>query len=62
MENDLKGNENWFELAGGSSHRGFESPRVDCKHGENRHTEVLAAVISQFNDNNLMFIVITYFI
>ena len=26
MENDLKGNENWFELAGGSSYRGL--PRV----------------------------------
>ena len=24
MENDLKGNKNWFELAGGSSYRGFE--------------------------------------
>ena len=31
MENDLKGNENWFELAGGSSYRGFELPGVDCK-------------------------------
>ena len=30
MENDLKGNENWFELAGGSSWRGFELSRVDC--------------------------------
>ena len=28
MENDLKGNENWFELAGGSSYRGSELPRV----------------------------------
>ena len=28
MENDLKGNENWFELTGGSSYRGFELPRV----------------------------------
>ena len=28
MENDLKGNENWFELAGGSSYRGFELPRA----------------------------------
>ena len=27
MENDLKGNENWIELAGGSSYRGFELPR-----------------------------------
>ena len=27
MENDLKGNENWFELTGGSSYRrGFELP------------------------------------
>ena len=24
MENDLKGNENWFELVRGSSKRGFE--------------------------------------
>ena len=28
MENDLKGNKNWFELAGGSSYRWFELPRV----------------------------------
>ena len=27
-KNDLKGNENCFELAGGSSYRGFELPRV----------------------------------
>ena len=26
--NDLRGNENYFELAGGSSYRGFELPRV----------------------------------
>ena len=30
MENDLKGNKNYFELTGGSSYRGFELPRVDC--------------------------------
>ena len=30
MENNLKGNENCFELAGGSSYRGFEIPEVDC--------------------------------
>ena len=30
MENDLKGIENYFELTGGSSYRGFELPRVDC--------------------------------
>ena len=29
MDNDLKGNENWFELEGGSSYRGFELPRVN---------------------------------
>ena len=29
MKNDLKGNENCFELAGGSSYRGFELPGVD---------------------------------
>ena len=28
MINDLKGNKNYFELAGGSSYRGFELPRV----------------------------------
>ena len=28
IQNDLKGNENWFELVGGSSYRGFELPRV----------------------------------
>ena len=26
--NELKGNKNYFELAGGSSYRGFELPRV----------------------------------
>ena len=31
MENDLKGIENYFELTGDSSYRGFESrPGVDC--------------------------------
>ena len=30
MENDLKGNENYFELTGGSSYRMFEIPGVDC--------------------------------
>ena len=30
MENDLKGNENCFELAGGSIYRVFELPGVDC--------------------------------
>ena len=30
MEHDLKGNENYFELTGGSSYRGFELPGVDC--------------------------------
>ena len=30
MENDLKGNENYFELAGGSSYKGFELPGLDC--------------------------------
>ena len=30
VENVLKGNENCFELAGGSSYRGFELPGVDC--------------------------------
>ena len=30
MENDLKGNENYFDLTGGSSYRGFELPGVDC--------------------------------
>ena len=29
MENDLKGNENYFELTGGSSCRGFELPGID---------------------------------
>ena len=28
IENDLKGYKNWFELAGGSSYRGFELPGV----------------------------------
>ena len=28
MENDLKGNENWFKLVGGSSYQRFELPRV----------------------------------
>ena len=30
MENDLKGNENFFELTGGSSYRGFQLSGVDC--------------------------------
>ena len=30
MENDLKGNENNFELTGGSSYGGFELPGVNC--------------------------------
>ena len=30
MENDLKGNENYFELTGGSSYRGFELPGFEC--------------------------------
>ena len=30
IENYLKGNENCFELAEGSSYRGFELPEVDC--------------------------------
>ena len=29
--NDLKGNKNYFELAGGSSYRGFEFPRVKLR-------------------------------
>ena len=35
MENDLKGNENYFELTGGSSYRGFELPGVDCNSKQN---------------------------
>ena len=30
MENDLRGIENYFELTGGSSYRGFQLPGVDC--------------------------------
>ena len=30
QENDLKGNEDCFESAGGLSYRGFELPGVDC--------------------------------
>ena len=30
IENVLNGNENCFELTGGSSYRGFELPGVDC--------------------------------
>ena len=30
MENDLNGNENYFELTGGSSYRGFKLLGVDC--------------------------------
>ena len=30
MQHELKGNENYFELTGGSSYRGFELPGVDC--------------------------------
>ena len=28
LENDLRGNENWFEFSGSSSYWGFELPRV----------------------------------
>ena len=31
MESDPKGNENYFELTGGSSYRGFELPGVDSR-------------------------------
>ena len=30
MENVLKGNENCFELTGGSSYKGFELQGADC--------------------------------
>ena len=30
VESELKGNENCFDLADGSSYRGFELPEVDC--------------------------------
>ena len=30
MEYDLKGNENYFELTGGLSYRGFELPGFHC--------------------------------
>ena len=30
MENDLKGNENYFELTGGLSYRGFELSGFHC--------------------------------
>ena len=30
MENDMKGIENYFELTGVSSYRGFELSGVDC--------------------------------
>ena len=30
MENDLRGNENYFELMGGLSYRGCELPGVNC--------------------------------
>ena len=30
VENEPKGNENCFDLAGGSNYRGFELPEVDC--------------------------------
>ena len=33
MEKDLKGIENYFELTGSSSYRGFELPGVDCNPG-----------------------------
>ena len=29
--NDMRGNKNYFELAGGSSYRGFELPRVNLQ-------------------------------
>ena len=35
MENDLKGIENYFELTGGSSYRGFQLAGVDCREESN---------------------------
>ena len=32
IENALKGNENWFELAGGLSYQGFELSGFDCSY------------------------------
>ena len=32
-ESDLKGNKNYFELAGVSSYRGFELPRINYSKG-----------------------------
>ena len=44
MENDLKGNENCYELTRGWSYRGFELPEVDCStkvHGNNLHLGIV---------------------
>ena len=44
MENDLKGNENCYELTRGSSYREFELPEVDCStkvHGNNLHLGIV---------------------
>ena len=57
MENDLKGNENYFDLTGGSSYRGFELPGVDCSsrkypypHGGHGYSTV-PSVVSAFLSN-----------
>ena len=48
MENDLKGNKNYFELTGGSSYRGFELPRVDCI----KVASLIAKNFSSLNNGN----------
>ena len=38
-ESDLKGNKNYFELAGVSSYRGFELPRINYSKGNPGETD-----------------------
>jgi len=45
MENDLKGIENYFELKGSSSYRGFELPGVDCTTILNHSLQVLTFTV-----------------
>ena len=47
MENDLRGTENYFELTGGSSYRGFELPEVDCN--LNKHAYANSVITKGLN-------------
>ena len=45
MENDLKGNENYFELTRGSCYRGFELPGVDCMYHPSLFVKLYPSIV-----------------